>query len=148
MNCPLPPGRPARGRRPGVAAVLSLRLESTIEAHAATSSPHMHMHSGGYDAEPAGAGRGEEEGIKLQDRLSHDSHGAPAGGESRDGLMQGTVASHAGAREVEQPAPGKPSASSAAAQVTSDRNGAAHGPHDPVPELYFALEFIQNRINQ
>ena len=132
----------------GVAAVLSLRLESTIEAHAATSSPHMHMHSGGYDAEPAGAGRGEEEGVKLQDRLSHDSHGAPAGGESRDGLMQGTVASHAGAREVEQPAPGKPSASSAAAQVTSDRNGAAHGPHDPVPELFFIfcfLEFIQNK---
>ena len=36
------------GASVGVAAVLSLRLESTIEAHAAASSPHVH--SGGYDA--------------------------------------------------------------------------------------------------
>ena len=104
------------GASVGVAAVLSLRLESTIEAHAAASSPHVH--SGGYDAEPAGGELGEGVGLKLRDRLPHDDHGA-AGGESRDGLMQGTVASHAGAREVEQPAPGQPSASRAAALQTS-----------------------------
>ena len=95
------------GASVGVAVVLSLRLESTIEAHAAAASPHMH--SGGYDAEPAGVELGEEEGLKRRGRVAHDGHGA-AGGESRDGLMQGTVASHAGAREVEQPAapPGQP----------------------------------------
>ena len=81
----------------GVAAVLALRLEGTIEAHAAAASPHVH--SGGYDAAPAGVGPREEEGVKLPDRLTHGGHGA-ARGESGDGLMQGTVASHApGARE-------------------------------------------------
>ena len=108
------------GASVGVAALLSLRLESTIEAHAAATAASPHMHSGGYDAEPAGVELGEEEGLKLRrDRVAHNGHGA-AGGESRDGLMQGTVASHAGAREVEQPAPpGQPSASSAAALQTS-----------------------------
>ena len=99
------------GASVGVAAVLALRLERTIEAHAATAaaaSPHVHRR--GYDAAPAGVGPREEEGVKLQDRLAHGDHGAGRG-ESRDGLMQGTVASHArGARgEAEHRwAPGPP----------------------------------------
>ena len=94
----------------GVAAVLALRLERTIEAHAAAAAASPHVHSGGYDAAPAGVGPREEGGVKLPDRLAHGGHGA-ARGESRDGLMQGTVASHApGAREEaeHQWAPGPP----------------------------------------
>jgi len=102
------------GASAALAAVLALKLEATIAAHAASSS----VHAGGYVAEPLTEPGVEEKGLKLRSCLPRHGDDAAAGGESRDGLMQGTVASHTEA-EAEQPAPAlpcQPSASFAAAR--------------------------------
>ena len=94
------------GASAAVAAVLSLRLESTIEAHAAAAPGH----NGRYAAEPTAGGRAgeegeegeesEEEGLRLRSCPPRPSHAAAGRDEGRDGLMKDTVASHVGAAGV------------------------------------------------